>query len=230
VKRILPAILLALLAASLAAGPLLAADPPSLEEHAGKPINRDAATTSSSPAAPAVGVDGSQSPQTPQNSMDFDSGRVALALIGVIGLILLLRYMSKQIFPSVITGGRTRTVTVLARCPLAPRQQVVLIQVGRRIIVAADCASQLSSLCQITDPDEVAALVGQIQSDRAAPIGSPFTAWFNRAAEAFGAEAAAAEDPAEPVPAAESEEIGKLTERVRGLARQWGSQEKNAQA
>jgi hypothetical protein len=118
----------------------------------------------------------------------------------------------------------------LARCPLAPRQQVLLIQVGKRIVVAADCASHLTSLCQITDADEVASLLGEIQRDKQSPIATPFTAWFSRAAEAFGNEEGREEGNATEVeaPAAEvaddstRQEIRSLTAKVRDLARQFG--------
>jgi flagellar biogenesis protein FliO len=220
IKPLLTAILLT----TLTAAPLLA-DATPLPSDTGKPILRD--PLPASPALPAA-------PSGSSSVTDFDSGRVALALIGVIALIVLLRYAAKQMFPSVVSAGRNRTVTVLARCALAPRQQVVLIKIGRRIVVAADCASQLTSLCQITDPDEVAALLGQIQSDKTAPVGSPFNSWFNRAAEAFGPEqpAPATDNLPDDLPQspADSPDIGKLTERVRGLARQWATSEKKAQA
>jgi flagellar biogenesis protein FliO len=153
-------------------------DIPGRDEHAGKLINRDGPSDSAQPAA------------SPQSSLNLDSGRVALALIGVICLILLLRWGARQVFPGAIATGRGQAIRVLARCALAPRQQVVLIQVGRRIVVAADCNSQLISLSQITDADEVASLIGEIRRDKASPIGTPFTSWFRRAESAFAGDEA----------------------------------------
>lgn len=157
----------------------------------------------------------------------------------MIGLIFVLRHYGKKIFPAAI-AARGQTVRVLARCPLAPRQQVLLIQVGKRIVVAADCASHLTSLCQITDADEVASLLGEIQRDRQSPIATPFTAWFSRAAEAFGNEEGGAEKEVTETeaPAGEAaddstddstrQEIRSLTAKVRDLARQFGGPAANS--
>jgi len=121
---------------------------------------------------------------------------------------------------------------VVGRFPLAARQQVVLLQVGRRIIVAADCASQLSTLCQITDADEVAALLGEIDSARQSPAARPFTSWFSRATDAFtaeehealaeGAESNREERERSALGQPERTELAGLSEKVREMARQFG--------
>jgi flagellar biogenesis protein FliO len=219
--------------------PCLADTPPvpGHDDHAGKLILRDG---QSPPAGQTA------APQQP--TLDLDSGRVSLALIAVITLIFLLRWGGKSLFPAAIAAGRGQTVKVLARCPLAPRQQVLLIQVGRRIVVAADCNSQLNSLCSITDADEVASLIGEIRRDKSSPISTPFTSWFKRADTAYEADetdlneteraeadsalpqpdnadlSAAAESPA---PSAPRELLG-LTQRVRDLTRALGARDRLA--
>src|ERR1700722_7645439 len=141
-------------------------------------------------------------PLSNKPTFDIDSGQIALALSVVIGLILLLRSLLKRVFPGAIVGGRSQAVKVVARCPLGPKQQVLLLQVGRRVVVIGDSASQFNCLCQITDADEVSALLGQIRQDRTAMTGSPFTSWFTRATDAFTSEeseaAGDASAPAEP--------------------------------
>jgi len=189
------------------------------DPHAGKPILRD--TTVSAPA-------GSSAPAKPV--MDIDSGQVALALTAVIGMILLLRSVAKHIFPAAITGGRAGAVKVVARCPLGPRQQIVLLQVGRRVVVIGDSAAQMSCLCQITEADEVASLLGQIRQERTSSTSSPFTSWFNRATEAFTGDEAELAEPREPntdiadeppPPKEPADGLDDLTARVRRLARQF---------
>jgi flagellar biogenesis protein FliO len=192
----------------------------SAEDHAGKPILRDS-SVAALPAAPGA----------THTSIDLDSGRVVTALAAVVGLILLLRWAAKKTFPAVAAVSRQQVVKVLARCPLAPRQQVILLQVGRRIVVAAESASQLSSLCQITDPDEVAALLGELQREKPASVASSFTSWFVRHKQAFGTDGEDAE-PAElthqdmdPVPNSEADGIGlgSLTDKVRQITREFKS-------
>jgi flagellar biogenesis protein FliO len=211
--------------------PTLADSPPTLEQHAGKPILRDTPT----PSAVAV-------PALNQQSLDLNSGQVALALLAVVGLILLLRYCTKKFLPTTMSASARQTVKVLARCPLGPHQQVLLLQVGKRILVVGDRpAAGLNCLSQITDPDEVAMLLGQIQRDKDAPVSRPFAAWFGRASEAFtDSDTELTQSPQSPLevgdvdessdspPAVErSVELAALTARVRNLARQF-SDSKNA--
>jgi hypothetical protein len=172
----------------------------------------------------------------------LDSGHIALALSGVIGLILLLRYCGTRFFHATVIPGRPQAVRVLSRTPLAPRQQVLLIQVGRRIVVTGDSGGQLTSLAQITDADEVASLVGEVSRGKALPIGRSFTGWFKKAADTFAPndEGLASDDDAPdfmpssldipdeddgpPAPtAAESAGIRDLTEKVRRLRNKLGS-------
>jgi flagellar biogenesis protein FliO len=189
--------------------PSLPAGAQSAEEHAGKPIQRGIASPAAAPAGSRV---------------DLDTGRVIVTLSGVIGLILLLRWGARKLFPGAIVVSRNQAVKVLARCPLAPRQQVILLQVGRRIVVAAESGSQVSSLCQITDADEVASLLGELQRDKAAPAVSTFTSWFARSAQAFAEEDDMTEpaEPAELPPGGEIEGIGlgSLTDKVRQITRE----------
>lgn len=164
----------------------------------------------------------------------FNWPRVILSLASVIGLILLLRFGLRRWIGAVGIAGAGQGVRVVGRTVLGPKQQVVLLQVGRRVIVAADNGGQLSSLAQITDPDEIAALLGQVGTSTAtaAPaLAAPaFGKWFGRARDDFDADAPAAQGVAAagvtapagdaPVDAARGELAG-LMDKVRGLAQQF---------
>jgi flagellar biogenesis protein FliO len=52
-------------------------------------------------------------------------------------------------------------VQVLSRTHLSSKQKILLIRVGRRVLVVGDGAGGLATLCEIDDPDEVAALTGE---------------------------------------------------------------------
>jgi hypothetical protein len=56
----------------------------------------------------------------------------------------------------------------------------LLMRVGRRLLVVADNGSQLAFLSQITDPDEVATLIGQVQGEKLDVAGRTFGALFGR--------------------------------------------------
>jgi hypothetical protein len=81
-------------------------------------------------------------------------------------------------------------VQVLSRTVLSPKQQLMLVRVGRRLIVVADSGGQMAPLSEITDPDEVAALVGQVKDEKlsaAAPAFGGLLGRVRRGMEAAGA-------------------------------------------
>lgn len=102
----------------------------------------------------------------------LDWPRVLVSLGAVIGLIVLMRVAMKKWLGAAAVGGAGRSVRVLGRTVLGPRQQVLLLQVGRRVVVMADSAGQLSALAQITDADEVAALIGSVESAASAEVSA----------------------------------------------------------
>ena len=104
------------------------------------------AATSAGPAAPAAS--------------DFGITRVALALGAVLLVILAARAAAKRFLPTAAAGADPK-VKVLSRTPIAPRQQIVLLQIGRRVVVVGDSGGRLAALAEIADPDEVAALLGR---------------------------------------------------------------------
>ncbi len=98
----------------------------------------------------------------------------------VVGLIFMLRWFGRRFFGATPVAGGTRAVQVLSRSLVAPRQSVMLMQIGRRLLVIADNGSQLAPLSEITDPDEVASLVGQLRGEKLDIAGRTFGALFGR--------------------------------------------------
>ncbi len=173
-------------------------------------------TASADPKSPALSV-------SPASNLDWQ--RLAIAMGIVIGLILLLRYGMLRLFPGGRVGKGTGAVRVIARTAIAPRQQVMLLQVGRRVVVVGDSGGALTSLAQIDDPDEVASLLGQIENaEVASPVSaSRFKAMFNRQQQTFEEPQPEQEpDSVEPPPAEVAnaqEEISGLIDRMRSLTK-----------
>jgi len=147
----------------------------------------------------------------------------------VIVLIFVLRGMGRFFFPSATSRGQSRVVEVLSRSPLAPKQQVMLLRVGRRVIVVGDSGTQMNTLCEISDPDEVAGLVGQLREEKTAAAAA-FSSLFGRFNRRFGSdeeriEADAAselrDEPEEALASSPQGELDGLRERVRMLAEQF---------
>jgi flagellar biogenesis protein FliO len=156
----------------------------------------------------------------------FDTRRVALSLAGVISLILILKMVARKVFPQAGSGNASSATRVLSRTLIAPKQQVILLQVGKRIVVVGDCGTQLNALTEISDPDEVASLVGQIELDKSsASISRKFGGLFQRASKPFEDEtwnstAAVSDMPAPPHEATSGDLVG-LSEKIRLLSSQF---------
>jgi flagellar biogenesis protein FliO len=199
---ILASLLVAPMAHAQTTQPAAAAQPPQ------QLIRRDAVT----------GVTGA----TAANPSGPSAARVALSLGAVLTLILGLFLAGRRFLPrsAFRQNGGGGAVQVLARTPITPKQRIVLVQVGRRILVVADAGPNLTTLCEITDADEAAALIAQLQSERG---GGSFSAALNNAMERFRS----AQAPRNDAPAREPrldldsmrQELEGLARRVRGMAR-----------
>jgi len=106
---------------------------------------------------------------------------VVLALIGALALL------ARRILPSRWQGGPggRGMVEVLGRQPLSARQSGALLRVGRRIVVIGITPDKLTHLDTITDPDEVAELVGRSVSLRDGSLSRTFEREVLREAAAY---------------------------------------------
>ena len=93
----------------------------------------------------------------------FDTTRVLFSLAAVIGLIVLLRWGGKRL--GAVGNRSSRAIQVLGRSYLSNKQQVLIVQVGRRVLVIGDSGQQLNTLCEITDANEAAALIAQLRGE-----------------------------------------------------------------
>ena len=65
--------------------------------------------------------------------------------------------------------------------------QMVVAGAHRRVIVVGDSGTQMNTLCEISDPDEVAGLVGQLREEKTVAAAA-FSSLFGRFNRRFGAE------------------------------------------
>jgi flagellar biosynthetic protein FliO len=186
-------------------------------------------------ADPKVPVAASQPATDVSSSVDtsttFDVRRVAAALGAVIALILALRWVAKHLFASSAAPRSGGAMRVLSRMVVSPKQQVLLVQVGRRVVVVGDSGTQMSPLSEITDADEIAALVGQIHQEQSRPGMKGFGALFGRAQDPFHARPTAQPadsddddadaDDAESSAHTAGTEISGLMEKIRNVSSQF---------
>lgn len=92
----------------------------------------------------------------------------------VIGLILLARWGWMKM-GGTVTARSSGVVEVLSRTTVAPRNQVLLLRVGGRVLVVGDSAAGLRTLSTIEDPDEVASVLEAVTAARANSISKGFS-------------------------------------------------------
>lgn len=124
---------------------------------------------------------------TQQGFTGDDGGWVlnTLAALGlVIGLILLLRWGWTKM-GGVAIARSSPVVEVLSRTSVAPRNHVLLVRVGGRILILSDSSSGLRTLANIDDPDEVANLLEAVTAARGNSITRGFMQMLNQTDEAY---------------------------------------------
>lgn len=182
---------------------------------------KDVALAPSKTAAPttqAAGTVGSGG----GNSLDMTRVVIALAIV-VVAIIVIGRTWKKLGLPG--AGGKSSgALQVVSRLTLSPKQQVLLIRVGRRAVLVGNSGTRMDRLCEIADAEEVAGLLGQTASERDDSVTSSFDEVLG------GAEREYTEPPAPSTPgpagsettAQETQgEIQDLMEKVRSLSRQF---------
>jgi flagellar biogenesis protein FliO len=161
----------------------------------------------------------------------FDVTRVLLATVGVIGLIFLMRAGMKRIFPSTAAHRPMSAVKVLSRSAIAPRQHLLVVQFGKRLVLVGDSGSSLNPLCEISDPDEAANILAQARSESIS-VARRFDSLFGRARKDYDAPEEAAQEESfdnsdevrrdDPSLQETQKELAELHDKVRDAARRIG--------
>jgi hypothetical protein len=145
-----------------------------------EPIRLSANPAVKTPAAAgpaAAGVAASQ----PASSMSLPSGlknmaEVAAALAIVIGLIFVGKAAVRKFVPGANAPAGKGVIEILARHPLSKNQSIVLVRIGSQIVALNQGKDASESVLVISDPAEVAKIIGQIEGKN--PASSQ--AGFNR--------------------------------------------------
>jgi flagellar biogenesis protein FliO len=160
----------------------------------------------------------------------LDVPRLLLALGVVLGAIFLLRWIGQRL---VLKNGGLRgnkAIAVVSRSMLSHKQQVIMLRVGKRLIVVGDSGGQMNALCEISDPDEVAGIIGESGKESEGKSRKSFGTIFRRAEEPFAESAEAeepeaAEVPTEPIglddAATTREQINGLMSKVQMMRKQF---------
>jgi flagellar biogenesis protein FliO len=148
-----------------------------------------------------------------------DITKVVGALAIVVGLMLLLRVFLRKSGGFLTGGGRpSGVVEILAKYPVGRAQNIVLLKVARRVVLLHQSGSSMTTLSEMTDPDEVAGLLSRLEAgstERDAERFRRTLTQFMAEHEAPVEKAARVRRPQMPLP---ENEIVDLTRGRRGFA------------
>lgn len=155
-------------------------------------------------------------------SSSLNPARWALSLGAVIAIILAMGYISKRMMNSG-NKGAADAMTVLARQNISPRQQLMLVQVGRRVVMVGNSGGQMNALAEITDPDEIADVMNRCNRRKKAAADA-FSDLIGKAEKDFDPTDEERDVAKENSAAADSQllktkaELANLLEKVRGMS------------
>ncbi len=108
--------------------------------------------------------------------------RVGFALVVVIGLMLLARGAARRFGGPLAGGGQpSGVIEVLGRYPIARSQQLVLLKMVGRVVLLHQCRAGVTTLTEITDPDEVATVLARVHTAQRSGSPGRFQGFLSRA-------------------------------------------------
>ncbi|MFK7789419.1 MAG: FliO/MopB family protein [Phycisphaeraceae bacterium] len=143
-----------------------------------------------------------------------------LAALGVVlAIVFGIRWLLKR-------GGVVSTATpqggiveVLSRTTVAPRSHVILMRVGSRILIVSDSTTGMRTLASVQDAEEVAELLGTIDSAKSTSMTQNFGSVMKKLSGQWSAEDDVLDDASDgPVsePSAALDQAEGALSRVRG--------------
>jgi flagellar biogenesis protein FliO len=106
------------------------------------------------------------------------AGRTLSTVIGslaiVLGAFLLVAWVTRKATPRHLRPLPTEVIECLGRAPLAGRQQMQLVRIGKKLVLLSVTATDARTLCEVTDPLEVDRLAGLCEQTRADSVTANF--------------------------------------------------------
>jgi flagellar protein FliO/FliZ len=105
---------------------------------------------------------------------------VGSSLLIVIGLFLGVAWCYRKSLNTSMGGIPKQVVSVLGRTAIAPRQQLVLVRFGSKLVLVSLIQGETRTISEITDPLEVDQLAGQCESHQPHSLTNSFRSLLNQ--------------------------------------------------
>lgn len=97
-------------------------------------------------------------------SSDHDMIQVVGAMAIVITLLLIFRFVMVRASGALAGSRPSGVLEILVRYPVARGQHLALIKLGRRILLVHQSGTAMTTLSEVSDSDEVAALLSRVEA------------------------------------------------------------------
>lgn len=104
---------------------------------------------------------------------------VISSLLIVLGLVVGAAWCYRKAAPGVQGSMPKMVVSVLGRTPIAPRQQLVLLRFGSKLILVSNLQGEVRTISEVTDPLEVDRLAGMCESAQPGSVSASFRTVLN---------------------------------------------------
>ena len=135
--------------------------------------------------APATRPKALQTVYHPENRAGLFGFKDILPLFSVLALIGVAAFVVKRFMPAktLLTGASV--LDVVARLSLSPKQTLILVKMGRRLVLLGTTSDGITPLSEVTDPDQVAFLLGQAASGESTGMVEAFSQSIERESLAY---------------------------------------------
>jgi len=111
---------------------------------------------------------------TPKRRTPSSMFTVISSLAIVVGLFLLMAWLTRRAAPRASQSLPPDVVQVLGRSPLATRNMMQLVRVGNKLLLVSLSSQGATTLTEITDPAEVEQLAARCERSRPSSISATF--------------------------------------------------------
>lgn len=191
--------------------------------------------------APATATDQTSQAKPSGSTVGPTFTRLVLALAIVLGVIFAARWVSRRLMAPPGSARSSRAIQVVSRSMIAPKQHLLLVQIGKRLVLVGNSGTSMSPLCEIRDEVEVSQVLAQVQAEKSESISKAFSSLFRREEQKYDEPEADPIDSGEVTPPGEQplspeldrdldpdgplattkQELHELLDKVRGLSKQF---------
>lgn len=129
------------------------------------------------PRKPQVSADASKSSSSSTIKMLISVGS---SLLIVIGLFLGVAWCYRKTLNTSMGGLPKHVVSVIGRTAIAPRQQLLLVRFGSKLVLVSMVQGEARTISEITDPLEVDQLAGACESHQPHSLTNSFRSILNQ--------------------------------------------------